>query len=333
MSVFVIAEVGSTHDGSFGNAMRAVDSLSDSGANAVKFQTHVSAAETLTDAPMPPYFKGEPRYEYFERTAFTLDQWNELAAHCEENGMEFLSSPFSIAAVETLEKTTMKRYKIPSGEVSNLPMLDVIGRTGKPVLLSSGMSSWAEIDAAVETLRKHHDNVTVLQCTSAYPCEPADVGLNIMLEMKERYGLSVGLSDHTKSIFAPIVATTLGAQVVEKHFTLSNWMYGSDAWNSLEPAAFAQMVEGIRTAETILNNPVDKNEVAKFQVMKDTFEKSLVAAVSIQVGAEITRDMIAEKKPGTGISASQLEKVIGRKATKDIAPESMLEPQDFEPAL
>lgn len=311
MTIFIIAEVGSTHDGSFGNAIRAADAAADAGVDAVKYQTHIAEAETLASAPAPSYFKGEPRMQYFQRTGFSLEQWKELATYCGSIGVEFLSSPFSIAAVELLEKVSMSRYKIPSGEVTNLPMLDVIGQTGKPVLLSSGMSNWQELDAAVETLRQHHDQITVMQCTTSYPCEPEDVGLNVMAEISDRYGLPVGFSDHTKSIFAPVVAASLGATVIEKHFTMSKWMYGSDAWNSLEPSELAMMVTGVRETERMMENPVDKNKIDRFGEMKDIFQKSIVSVVDIPSGVTITREMIAEKKPGTGIPAAMLGEVVG----------------------
>ena len=328
---FVIAEIGSTHDGSFGNAMASIGAVAECGANAVKFQTHIAEAETLADAPMPPYFSGEPRMQYFRRTAFNIEQWHELKAHSESLGLEFLSSPFSIAAVELLEELGMTQYKIPSGEVSNLPMLEVIAETGKPVLLSSGMSSWSELDDAVATIRAHNnEKITVLQCTTEYPCPPENVGLNVMLEMRDRYGLPVGFSDHTATIYAPIAAVTLGASVVEKHFTFSKLMYGSDAANSLDPTEFADMVQGIRSVEATMGNPVDKSAVGRFAVMKEVFEKSLVSVRDISKGSTITREMVGEKKPGTGIPARRLNDVLGMRAKRDIDNEQLLSLKDLE---
>ena len=330
MGVFIIAEVGSTHDGSFGNAGRAVDTVAELGADAVKFQTHIADAETLATAPTPPYFKGEPRMEYFNRTAFTREQWKELKAHAEERGLVFLSSPFSIAAVGLLEELDIAQYKIPSGEVTNLPLLEVIAQTEKPALLSSGMSSWQELDEAVATIRGHHNRITVLQCTSEYPCPPELVGLNVMQEMLDRYGLPVGLSDHTTNIYTPIAAAALGATVIEKHFTFSKWMYGSDAPHSIEPEEFADMVRGIRHIEAVLASPVDKNDVGHFTVMKETFEKSLVSVVDIPGGTVLTPEMIGEKKPGTGIPPKRLKETIGMRARYDIPKDSLLKLEDLE---
>ena len=326
--VCVIAEVGSVHDGSFGNARQLVDVAAEAGADVVKFQTHIAEAETLRNAPMPPYFKGEPRFEYFERTAFTIEQWIELKAQCDDRGIEFMSSPFSIEAVQLLERVGVARYKVGSGEISNIPMLEVIGRTGKPVILSSGMSSWSELDAAIEVIRKYHDRIVVLQCTSAYPCSYGEVGLNVMLELQQRYQLPVGLSDHTLTIYAPVAAVALGAMMIEKHLTFSRKMYGSDARHSLEPEEFQEMVAGIRATELMVGVVVDKDAAAaRLRNMKDTFEKSVVAAVEIPAGAMLTSEMLAVKKPGTGIPARRLPELIGRRTSRTIPKNTMI-PKD-----
>ena len=330
MDTCIIAEVGSVHDGSFGNATRLIDVAAECGADVVKFQTHIASAETLPDAPMPSYFNGEPRYEYFERTAFTLEQYKALKAHCEERGVEFLSSPFSIESVKLLEQVCVARYKVPSGEVTNLPYLEAIAQTRKPVVLSSGMSSWAELDEAVNTILRYHDRLTVLQCTSEYPCPYEEVGLNVMLEMKERYELPVGLSDHTLTIYASLTAVTLGASVIERHLTFSRLMYGSDARHSLEPTEFADLVRGIRAIETMLASKVDKDDVARFATMKTTFEKSVVSLVDIPAGALITEAMIGIKKPGTGLPARRYKEVVGRRAARSIPANRVLQEEDVD---
>lgn len=326
----IIAEVGSVHDGSFGNAAKLIEVAEQCSANAVKFQTHIAGAETLRAAPMPPYFTGEPRYEYFERTAFSDQQWRELKKQCCDGGIEFLSSPFSLEAVELLESVGVTRYKVPSGEVTNLPLLEAIVETGKPILLSSGMSSWEELDEAVNTIIRRHDRLTVLQCTSEYPCPYEEVGINVMLQMKDRYGLPVGLSDHTLTPYASLTAVALGASVVEKHLTFSRSMYGSDARHSLEPDEFAELVEGIRAVETMLAAVVDKDQnAARLREMKLIFEKSVVSAMDIPAGATITAEMVAVKKPGTGIPAKKLLKIIGRQAAHDIRKDSLLHEEDL----
>lgn len=329
MRTFIIAEVGSVHDGSFGNAKCLIDAAAGCGVDAVKFQTHIAQAETLPGAPMPPYFKEEPRLEYFKRTAFTKAQWIDLKAYAESQRLIFLSSPFSLEAVELLEEIGVEQYKIPSGEVTNLPMLEVIAKTGKPVLLSSGMSSWAELDEAVNAILKYHSQLTVLQCTSDYPCPYEQVGLNVMLQMRERYGLPVGLSDHTLTNYAAFAAVVLGATVIEKHFTLSRRMYGSDARHSLEPDELADLVRGIRAIETMLSSKVDKDDISRFVVMKETFEKSIVSLVDIPEGTVITETMIGIKKPGTGIPAKRFSEVVGKRARCHIPKDTLIREEDL----
>jgi N-acetylneuraminate synthase len=281
---------------------------------------------------MPSYFKGEPRFEYFARTGFTLEQWKKLAQHATNVGIEFMSSPFSAEAVAMLEDIGISRYKIPSGEVSNLPMLDIIAGTGKQVLLSSGMSSWAEMDAAVAMIRRHHDRLSVMQCTSSYPCPPERVGLNVMVEMKVRWGLPVGYSDHTMENNACLAAVALGATVVEKHLTFSRSMYGSDAKHSAEPAQFTALVKGIREIEAMLANPVNKDDIGAFREMKEIFEKSVVSTRRIPVGATITADMVGIKKPGNGIPAARINDVIGSIAGRDIESDSLIREADLRPS-
>jgi N-acetylneuraminate synthase len=279
---------------------------------------------------MPPYFKGEPRFAYFERTAFRLDQWRELRRHAEARGLEFLSSPFSIEAVHLLEEVGIGRYKIPSGEVSNLPLLDAVAATGKPVLLSSGMSSWAELDAAVATIRRRHDRITVLQCTSAYPCPDERVGLNLLAEMRARWGLPVGYSDHTLDNHAAFAAAALGASAIEKHLTFSRRMYGSDAAHSAEPAQFAELVRGLRAISTMLAHPIDKDRLGDdLAAMKEIFEKSVVSVTDIAAGAIVTAADVAVKKPGTGIPAARLAEVIGSRAARPIPRDRLLTDADL----
>lgn len=328
-SVMIIAEVGSVHDGSFGNAKQLISAAASCGVDAVKFQTHISDAETLPDAPMPPYFKGEPRFEYFNRTGFTLAQWRELKNLCTQNGVVFLSSPFSEAAVDLLEQVGLEQYKIPSGEVTNLPLLEKIARLGKPVLLSSGMSSWEEVDQAVGLIHKFDAPLTILQCTSQYPCEYQQVGLNIMQEMMERYGVPVGLSDHTLTNYAAFAAVSLGARVIEKHFTFSRLMYGSDARHSAEPNEMKDLVDGIRAIEIMLGSQVNKDDLRPYQEMKQIFEKSLVSTTAIPQGTLVTPEMVTVKKPGTGIPSSRLGEILGKVASRDIPPNTLLSDQDF----
>jgi N-acetylneuraminate synthase len=321
MPVLVIAEVGMNHDGNLDNALQMAEVAAERGADVVKFQLHDAAAETVPDAPPSPYFQDEPRWDYFERTAFTDDQWRTLKEGCERAGIEFLCAPFSLEALERLEALGVSRYKIGSGEVTNLDLVRAAATTGKPVLLSSGMSSWSELDAAVEAAG---EQVTVLQCTSAYPTPADRVGLNVLAEMRERYGKPVGLSDHTLGPHAAFAAVALGATVIEKHFALSRQMYGPDAFISVEPDELESLVTGIREIEAMLGNPVDKDDLEGYAEMKQVFEKSVVSTRDIPAGAEISREMVAAKKPGTGIPARLLPEVVGRRAAADIAADTVI---------
>ena len=320
-SVFVIAEAGMNHDGSLGNAIRLAEAAAECGADAVKFQLHDALAESTKDAPSPPYFQHETRWEYFNRTAFTDEQWATLKDACDRAGIEFLCSVFSVEAVDRLERLGVGRYKIGSGEVTNLELVRRVAATGKPVLLTSGMSSWQELDAAVAAAG---NEVTVLQCTSVYPTPPERVGLNVLAQLRERYGKPVGFSDHTVGNYAAFAAVALGAVVVEKHFTLSRQAYGPDAALGMEPDELEDLVEGIRELETMLANPVDKNDLAPFAEMKRVFEKSVVTVADIPAGATIERDWLAAKKPGTGIPAAKLDDVVGRTAARDLPADTVV---------
>ena len=324
----IIAEVGSVHDGSFGNAQKLIEMAAQLGADIVKFQTHISAAETLANAPNPPYFTGETRYDYFNRTGFKPDQWKVLKAKADEAGIGFISSPFSHEAVDLLEEVGIEIYKIPSGEVSNIPLLEHIAQTGKQVYLSSGMSDWAELDAAVKALGT--ERLTIMQCSSEYPCRPENVGINVISEMAQRYGVRTGYSDHTTGFAAAILALAAGAKVIEKHITFSKKMYGSDAAHSMEPDDFALFCSMLKEAAQIQAHPVDKDAVSKYANMKGTFEKSIVTRKNVKKGEVISLDNIAFKKPGTGIPAARYKDILGQVFASDIAADSLLKETDIK---
>jgi sialic acid synthase SpsE len=301
--------------------------------DAVKMQTHIFEAESLLSAPNPPYFKDETRKEYFERTAFTFEQWKELKRFSEEDlKIDFFSSPFSLEALDLLEAVGMNTYKVASGEVNNTPLLEKIAKTGKRVLLSSGMSSWSELDEAVETLQSNGcKDLIVLQCTSEYPCPPEQAGLNVLDELKDRYqNVTIGYSDHTMGLAVPLAAVIKGAKVIEKHFTLSQAMYGSDAMNSTEPEDFKRLVDEIRQTELALSSKVDKDEKVKsLENMKMTFEKSIVSSKSLKESDVIEFKDLAFKKPGDGIPAREYKKLVGKKLNKSILKDYKFKTEDF----
>lgn len=326
----IIAEIGMNHNGNVGQARCFIDAAAEAGADAVKFQAHIAEAETLRSAPTPGYFSQEPRFDYFQRTAFSRSQLAELKQHAESRGVLFICSPFSIPAVDLLESIDVSVYKIPSGEITNFPFLEYVARKGKPVIISSGMSSLPELDEAISLVRRFNQDIVLMQCTSEYPCPYRNVGLNLLRELEERFGLPVGLSDHTLTIHMAIAAATLGACVIEKHFTLSKQLYGPDARFSLTPDEFSQMVEGVRAVEMALAHPVDKNDTAKFDDMRKIFQKSIVSVVDISRGTEIREEMISTKKPGNGLHPRYFTEIVGKKALRNVARDSLVHREDID---
>lgn len=324
----IIAEIGSVHDGSYGNALKLIALAASCGADVAKFQTHIAEAETLKDAPSPSYFASEPRFDYFRRTGFTPDQWRGLKAECAKHGIRFLSSAFSIEAVDFLDGIGAEFHKVPSGEVTNLPLLERLAELGKPVLLSSGMSDWQELERAVAILQGKVD-LTVMQCTSQYPCPDGAVGLNVLGEMRRRFGVRLGFSDHTNGPAAGIAAAALGAEVIEKHLTFSRAMYGSDAPNAMEPDDFSTYCAGIKEVWRILERPVDKNDLGPYRNMKLVFEKSLVAASDLAAGTVIQRAHLAFKKPGDGIPAGHYRAFLGRRLARAVPADHKFAEGDF----
>lgn len=323
----VIGEIGNNHDGSLGQARALIDAAGEAGADAVKFQTHIAEAEMLPSTPTPPHFD-EPRFEFTRRMELSIDDHRALKAHAQERGLIFFSSPFSVEAVDLLEEVGVPAYKLASGEVTNPPLIEAIATTGRPVLVSSGMSGLAELDVAIEILRAHDARYAVMQCTSAYPCPPDQVNLAALETLRERFGCPVGLSDHTPSVWTSIAAVALGAACVEKHFTLSKRLYGPDHHASLEPDEFAQLVEGIREVHAARGTGV-KDRNPALDPVRAAFEKSVVARVPISSGVTIDASMLTTKRPGTGIAAARVRDVIGRTAARDVPANQLLEENDL----
>tara|TARA_B100001027_G_scaffold212686_1_gene182331 strand:- start:103 stop:1083 length:981 start_codon:yes stop_codon:yes gene_type:complete len=322
----IIAEIGSVHDGDIKKALNLVKSASRSGADVIKFQMHIADEETLVDAPSPSYFNKEKRFDYFKRTAFSLLEWKKIKKLCENLGKEFLCSPFSEKAVDYLETLKVKKYKVPSGELTNISLLEKLKKTKKHIILSTGMSSWDEIDVAVNTLKK---NYSILQCSSIYPCPNEKVGINVIHQLKKKYKCPVGFSDHTLGYSAAFAAASNGATIIEKHFTLSRNMYGSDAKNSMEPKEFLFFVKNIKEIWKIMDNPVDKNNLKEYKDMKKVFEKSVVASKDLKLNSILTKKDIAFKKPGTGIKAINYKSLIGKKLNKNVKKNDLLKKKDF----
>ena len=329
----VIGEVGLTHDGSLGLAHAFVDAIADAGADAVKFQTHIATAESTPAEPFRVAFSRQDasRYQYWERTAFTEDQWRSLADHCRDRNVVFMSSPFSVEAVDMLERVGQALWKMPSGETSNRDMLARVVRTGAPVLLSTGMSSLAEIDAAVAFVRSHGAPVGVFQCTTAYPCPPERVGLNLIPAFRQRYGCWVGLSDHSGTIYAGLAAAATGIDMLEVHVALSREMFGPDVVASVTTAELRQLVDGVRFIERMQASPVDKDVAAQeTEHLRRLFTRSLVARHALPAGTTLTREHLAIKKPGTGIAPERLDAVVGKRLRRSVEADEVLMADDIE---
>ncbi len=329
----IVGEVGIGHDGSLGLAHAFVDAIARAGAGAVKFQTHIAAAESTPAEPFRVKFSRQDatRFEFWKRMEFTEPQWQGLADHARDAGVLFLSSPFSIEAVDLLQRIGTPMWKIGSGEVSNDPMLDRIADTGKPVLLSSGMSPMAEIDRVVGRLQARGVPLVVLQCTTAYPCPPEKIGLNMMEVFRARYGCPVGLSDHSGTIYPSLAAATLGADVLEVHVTLSREAFGPDVAASVTTSELKQLVDGVRFIERMRANPIDKDQAAgTMQELRAVFTKSVVARVALEAGTVLAADHLAVKKPGTGIPAARLQEIVGRTLRHRVDADAMLTEDDLE---
>ncbi len=334
--VVVIGEVGQAHDGSLGTAHAFIDAIAEAGADAVKFQTHIAAAESRTDEPWRVKFSyaDDTRYEYWKRMDFTAQAWRGLRQHAEDRGLAFLSSPFSLEAVELLGRVGVAAWKVASGEVANPPLLDAVAQTGAPVLLSSGMSGWTELDDAVARLRAAGAGpLAVLQCTSAYPVAPERVGLNVLGEIRERYGCVTGLSDHSGTIFPALAAVALGGRVIEVHVTLSREMFGPDVAASVTSSELRLLVEGVRYVEAALAAPVDKDQVAaELAPLRALFGRSLVARRALPAGHVLAASDLTAKKPAGGIPPARLESLVGSRLRRALHPDEPCYDEDIAPA-
>ncbi|HZS50229.1 MAG TPA: N-acetylneuraminate synthase family protein [Bryobacterales bacterium] len=329
----VIAEVAQNHDGSLGTAHAYIDAIAKTGADAVKFQTHIASAESTPQEPWRVKFSRQDatRYDYWKRMEFTEEQWRGLAEHAGERGLIFLSSAFSMEAVDLLERVGVPAWKVGAGEIGNLPMIRRMASTGKPVLLSSGLSGWDEIGAAVACVRREGAPVIVLQCTTAYPCPPEKVGLNVLGEIRERFHCPAGLSDHSGTIFAGLAAAALGAEVIEVHVAFSRECFGPDVPASITTAELAELVAGVRFIEKAVNSPVDKEAAASaLEGLRQIFSKSIVAARDLPAGQLLTEGDLALRKPGTGIPPARLGQVVNRKLKRAVGANTLIAEADLE---
>jgi N-acetylneuraminate synthase len=270
------------------------------------------------------------RFDYWKRMEFSPEQWKEIKAHCDAAGVEFMSSPFSNAAVDLLEEVGVKRYKVGSGEITNLLLLKRLALTGKPVILSSGMSNLAELDAAVAYLQQAGTAVSLLQCTTAYPTLPYQWGLQVIGLLRNRYGIPVGFSDHSGTIAAGLAATALGAEILEFHAVFDRRMFGPDAPASLEIDEIAELVRGVKAIRESLAATVNKDDNSGFEQVKSIFGKSLCVNKDLPAGHILQFGDLEGKKPaGKGIAAAGYEEVLGRAITRQMSQWEFLNEADL----
>lgn len=315
MKAEIIAEIAQAHDGSIGFAHSFIDLAVECGADTVKFQAHFAAEESHIDEPWRVKFsyKSESRYDYWKRMEFSEAEWSGLKDHCDTVGIEFLCSPFSIKAVDLLERLNIKKYKIASGEITNLPMLDLIRKTGKPVIFSSGMSDYDELNKTFDLFERNEK--TILQCTSKYPVEYNEIGLNVMRDLRNRYPNSrVGLSDHSGDIYASLAALALGAECIEVHLTHHKAAFGPDVSSSLEPSQLKTLTEGATKIHQMMSSKIDKSIIApETQEMRKIFMKSIYLRDDMEAGRRINFEDLKFLKPNRGIPAMDYQNVLGKK--------------------
>lgn len=328
----IIAEAGVNHNGDLALAKQLIDAAANAGADLVKFQTFSAELLATAYAPKADYQnqttdQKQSQFAMLRQLELTADMHEQLIVHCAKQGIGFLSTGFDIQSVDYLASLGAERFKIPSGEITNLPYLRHIGRFGKPLIFSTGMATLGEIELALDaletpdTLRSH---ITVLHCNTEYPTPVQDVNLRAMISIRDAFGVAVGYSDHTLGIEVPIAAVALGATVIEKHLTLDRSLPGPDHKASLEPDEFAAMVRAIRNIEQAMGDGIKRPSPSEVK-NKSIARKSLVAAKPIKAGDRFTPENLTAKRPGTGVSPMRWDEVIGRAAMRDYVTDELIE--------
>ena len=331
MSVFIIAEAGVNHNGSIELAKQLIDVAVDSGVDAVKFQTFKAESLVSKTAEKADYQKqitdvSESQFDMIKKLELDVETHKELIAYCQEKNIMFLSTPFDHESINMLSDLGLKIFKIPSGEITNLPYLRHVGSLGKKVVLSTGMSNLKEVGCALGFLINAgtpKNNITVLHANTMYPTPMEDVNLNAMLTIQKEFGVAIGYSDHTLGIEVDVAAVAMGAACIEKHFTLDKTMKGPDHRASLEPDELAAMVKAIRNIELALGSSMkkpSKSEMPNIQVTR----KSIVAKKAIKKGEVLSSESLSVKRPGTGISPMRWDEIIGTISTKDYQEDELI---------
>lgn len=331
--IFIIAEAGVNHNGDMNTAKKLIDAACEAGADAVKFQTFKAENLVVKDAPKAEYQKettgSGSQFEMLKKLELSFEDHVRLKEYCDRKRIVFLSTPFDFESVDLLEKVGVQYYKISSGDLTNIPLLEYIARLQKPMIVSTGMANLGEVEMAVKAINKYmNKNLYLLHCTSNYPTSYGDVNLNAMLTLKNAFKLPVGYSDHTIGVEIPIAAAALEAKIIEKHFTLNRGMEGPDHRASLEPEQLKKMVNSIRNIEKALGDGIKRCNVSE-EKSKFVSRKSVVAKKFIKKGEIILSDMVDIKRPEGGISPNRIKNVIGNKALNDIQEDSLIKWNDI----
>ena len=329
---FLIAEVGQAHDGSLGSAHSFIDAIAEAGADAVKFQTHIAKAESTRheEFRVPGFFQDKSRFDYWKRMEFTPDQWASLYEHANDVGLEFLSTPFSVEAINLLENLGVKAWKLGSGDTTNTVLINRLIETKKPILISSGMSTYEETDAIINKVKKEKIAYALFQCTTSYPCPPEEIGFNVIKNFIEQYDCPIGLSDHSGEIFPSLAAVTMGAKLIEVHVTFSKESFGPDVSSSLTFDQLKELSKGINFLQKGLNLDIDKNKQSEIRKeTKKLFARSAFYCKKLLKGEKLSREHIAMKKPGGGLDYESAMNLVGKKVINDKEIDDFINNKDF----
>lgn len=332
MSVLIIAEAGVNHNGDMRLANQLIDVAAEAGADMVKFQTFRADALVAPHAPKAAYQARttdprESQYEMILRLELDQEMHRTLIARCQRQGIKFLSTGFDLESIDMLVELGVDLFKIPSGEITNLPYLRHAGAFGFPIILSTGMATMNEVGDAISILEKAgtaREQITVLHCTTEYPTPMVDVNLRSMLAIRDKFGVRVGYSDHTPGIEVAIAATAMGAEIIEKHFTLDRTLPGPDHAASLEPPELTAMISAIRNIEVALGDGVKRPSPVE-EENKRVVRKSIVARRPIRIGEPFSEQNLATKRPGTGLSPMLWDSLVGRAATRDYVTDELID--------
>ena len=328
----IIAEIGQAHDGSLGMAHSYIDAIARIGVDTIKFQMHLADYESSQEEKFRINFSYEDktRFEYWKRMEFSFNQWEGLKKHCDDKKINFLVTPFSLKAVDYVEKLQVEKYKIGSGDTNNHLLLKKVSETDKPIILSTGMSTFEEIDKSVNFITNINKKLSILQCTSNYPVSPENWGLNVINQLKIKYNYPIGYSDHSGDISAIMAATALGAEIVEFHVAFDKNMFGPDSSSSLNLAEVKLLVDGIKKIRKSTRNPIDKSVNSKLGKNKTLFSRSITVNKNLEKNHKLTiKDLETTKPGGFGIDPIDFDSVIGKKLKHNKTKMSFLEKKDL----